>query len=166
MRMMLFVRQVDATAVSLRDWLSVRARSVRSLLDFQVSRENSDNTNDPKSTASENCSVCRDLLTHMERFFDLLEASRRYPKSDWLTVDEIAAELKVSKTIIYRLIRTGDIEAVNIVTEHGQIAKKGHYRIRRSDLDLYIESKRVRRFPEKTVSRSRYFPKVKNHLGL
>ena len=92
--------------------------------------------------------------------------SRRYPKPDWLTVDKIATELKVSKTIVYRLIRTGDLEAVNIVSKNGSVAKKGHYRIRRSDLNLYIESKRVRPFPEETKSCPRHFPKVKNHLGL
>ena len=117
---------------------------------------------------SESCSVCRDLLVHMERFFDILQSSGRPSSSDWLTVGEIASELKISKTIVYRLIHHGELEAVNIVENNGKIAQKGHYRIKRSSMNDYIKSKRVRPFPNGAThtSRPRRFPKVKNHLGL
>ncbi|MHC4632430.1 MAG: helix-turn-helix domain-containing protein [Planctomycetota bacterium] len=85
-----------------------------------------------------------------------------------MTVDEIAKELKVSKSIVYRLIRHGELEAVDIVETNGEIAKKGHYRIRRSRLDQYLERKKVKPFPNTSTHRthSRRVPKVKNHLGL
>ncbi len=98
----------------------------------------------------------------------MLETARRSSSSDWLTVDDIAKELKISKTIVYRLIRHGEIEAIDIVETNGEIAKKGHYRIKRSSLNRYLEAKKVRPFPNKSIhtSRPRCFPKVKNYLGL
>ena len=60
----------------------------------------------------------------------MLETARRSFTSDWLTVDEIAAELKISKSIVYRLIRNGELEAVDLVATNGKIARKGHYRIK------------------------------------
>ena len=130
-------------------------------------REKSDNLNDSIKANRKHCSVCRDLLTHMSRFFDMLETARTSSESDWLTVDEIASELKVSKSIVYRLIRHGELEAVNIVETNGEIAKKGHYRIKKSALNQYLESKRVKPFPTIThTSGSRRLPKVKNRLRL
>lgn len=126
------------------------------------------NNPDLKKADGKTCSVCRDLLANMNRFFDRLEAARRSSVSDWLSVDDIASELKVSKSIVYRLIHHGEIEAVNIVDSNSQIPKKGHYRIKRLSLNQYLESKKVRPFPNQAnrTSRSRNFPKVKNHLGL
>ncbi len=117
---------------------------------------------------SESCSVCRDLLACMERFFDMIETARKPHSSDWLTVDDIAQELKISKSIVYRLIRQGELEAVNLVINDNGTATKGHYRVRKSALDQYLDSKKVKTLPEPTkrVSHSRRFPRVKNHLGL
>ena len=68
----------------------------------------------------------------------------------------------------YRIIRNGELEAVNIVSNDGKIAQKGHYRIKRKRLENYIQSKTINPIPKpsKTHSHTRRFPKVKNHLGL
>ncbi len=131
-------------------------------------REISDNLNGTETADSKNCSVCKDLHINIGRFFDMLETARRSFASDWLTVDEIAAELKISKSIVYRLIRNGDLEAVDLVDTNGKIARKGHYRITRSSLNKFLESKKVRPLPNQVThpSRSRRLPKVKNHHGL
>ena len=128
---------------------------------------NQDNSNG-RETNSESCSVCEELLIHLEQFFNMLEAARRTPASNWLTVDDIAKELKVSKSIVYRLIRHGELEAVDIVETNGEPAQKGHYRIKRSSLNQYLESKKVKPTPSTSThrTRSRRIPKVKNHLGL
>ena len=117
---------------------------------------------------STNCSVCKDLLANIGRFLDMLETAHRSFTSDWLTVDEIAAELKISKSIVYRLIRNGELEAVDLVDTNGKIARKGHYRITRSSLNQFLESRKVRPLPNQVThpSRSRRLPRVKNHLGL
>lgn len=98
----------------------------------------------------------------------MLEAARRPLSSDWLTVDEIASELKVSKSIVYRLIRHGELEAVDIVETNGEIAKKGHYRINRKSMETYLDRKKVRPLPNASISKSRTkrLPKVKDYLGL
>ncbi len=93
-------------------------------------REISDNLNGAEMADSKNCSVCMDLLIKVGRFFEMLETARRSFASDWLTVDDIAAELRISKSIVYRLIRNGELEAVNLVDTNGKIARKGHYRSR------------------------------------
>ena len=131
-------------------------------------REKSDNLNDSETVESKNCSVCKDLLANIGRFLDMLETARRSFTSDWLTVDEIAAELKISKSIVYRLIRNSELEAVDLVDTNGKIARKGHYRITRLSLNQFLESKKIRPLPNQVThpSRSRRLPKVKNHLGL
>ena len=127
-----------------------------------------DNLSDAKMTDSGSCSVCKDLLACMGRFFDMIETAREPHSSDWLTVDEVAKKLKISKSIVYRLVRQGEIEAVNLVVSDSGIASKGHYRISKSALDNYLESKKVKTQPKQTkhASRSRRFSRVKNHLGL
>jgi len=124
---------------------------------------------DVNEAEAKSCSVWEELLASFERFFDLIETARTSHSSDWLTVDEVAGELKISKSIVYRLIRNGELEAVDLgVSEDGDIRQKGHYRIKRSALDWYLEAKKVKP-PFKQPTRqapTRRFPKVKNHLGL
>ena len=100
----------------------------------------------------------------------MVETARRSSASDWLTVDEVAKELKMSKSNIYRLIHVGNLEAVNLVvdTDDNKISKKGHYRVKRSSLNAYLERRKVRPFPDQfnPASRASHLPKVKNHLGL
>jgi excisionase family DNA binding protein len=133
-----------------------------------VIRKTTDNLNNKKTPGSEACLLCEDLLKQMQRFFDLLESARKFHNSDWLTVEDIAGELKISKNVVYRLIRNGELEAVNVVGTNGHIAQRGHYRIKRSSLNKYLEAKKVNPIPDEPVriSRPRQFPKVKNHLGL
>ena len=130
-------------------------------------RQRSDNLNDSGTADSRDCSVCRDLLANLGRFLDMLETARRSFTSDWLTVDEVAAELKISKSIVYRLIRNGEIEGFDLVDKKGKIAQRGHYRITRSSLNQFLESKKVKPLPNQVThpSRSMHLPK-ENHLGL
>ena len=133
-----------------------------------MKRETSDNLNISEMTDNKNYSVCQDLLVRLGRLFEMLETDRRSFASDWLTVDEIADELKISKSIVYRLIRNGELEAVDLVNNNGKIAQKGHYRITRASLNQYLASKKVRPLPKQVThpSCSRCLSKVKNHLGL
>jgi excisionase family DNA binding protein len=50
--------------------------------------------------------------------------------SDRLTVDEVAEELNISRMSVYRAIHDGVLKAYR----HGRL-----YRVRRADLDEYIE---------------------------
>jgi len=133
-----------------------------------MAKKRSDNLNNYRKTDRANCSICRDLLGQMERFFNTLQGVGQTSISDWLTVGEIASELKISKSIVYRLIRNGELEAVDIVENNGKIARKGHYRVKRSSLNRYLDFKKVKTLPDKTMNipRTQRFPKVKNYLGL
>ena len=133
-----------------------------------MARGRLDNLSDSEMAGREYCSVCRDLLANLGRFLDLLETARRSFTSDWLTVDEVAAEMRLSRSIVYRLIRNGELEAVDLVNAGGKTARKGHYRITRSSLNRFLESKKVKPLPTQVTPpfRSMRLPKVKNHLGL
>lgn len=37
----------------------------------------------------------------MQHFFELLESAHRASKSDWLTVEGIAEELRISRNVVY-----------------------------------------------------------------
>ena len=113
-------------------------------------------------------SVCENLAKNLDRFFELIQNIRNTSYTEWLTVAEVAQELKVSKSIIYRLIRSGEIESINVVDSKGKIAQKGHYRIHRSCLQQYVENKKVKPLSENYSHKTptRCFPKIKNHLGL
>ena len=117
---------------------------------------------------SESCDVCKNLLKHIQQFFDILQSAQVQKESDWLTVDDVATELRISKTVVYRLIRNGELEAVNVVENNGRVAQRGHYRINRLCLNQYLDSKKVRPFPSglSAKPKSRRFPEVRNHLGL
>ena len=125
-----------------------------------------------KSTSmqgNDSCSVCKDLLAHLRQFFDVITTSQKSIQiPEWLTVDDIAKELKISKSIVYRLIRNEELEAINIVDTNGNIPQRGHYRISRDNLKKFIENKKVKSIPNKHqyVSRATKYPPVKNHLGL
>jgi excisionase family DNA binding protein len=83
------------------------------------------NENDQNRVDADGCSVCRELLANLGRFMEMLEAVRDSHRSDWLTVEEIAQELKLSKSIVYRLIRNGELEAVDLVAgDEGKIPQK------------------------------------------
>ena len=130
--------------------------------------EKFENQNEGCRGKSEACVVCQDLLSNTQRFFEMLQGICESSTPEWLTVDEVASELRISRTVVYRLIHNGQLEAVNIVETNGKVAQRGHYRIKRSSLNQYLESKKVQVLVDKSIhkSRSRRFPKVKNHLGL
>ena len=113
------------------------------------------------------CHACKDLLRNMEQFFKILEDARAVT-SEWLTVSDVAKELKISRSVVYRLIRNGRLQAVDIVETDGHKAQRGHYRIRRSELEEYLNSAKTKATPDVKAKthRSRRHPPVKNYLGL
>jgi excisionase family DNA binding protein len=125
------------------------------------------NHEDHSSYADADCSVCKEMLHNLERFADMLQRTRAH-SGQWLTVDDVAAELKLSKSIVYRIIRNGEMTAINVVETAGRMAQKGHYRVKREWLEKYIEQKTVVKIQQQRNRpvRSRKLPQVKNYLGL
>jgi excisionase family DNA binding protein len=58
-----------------------------------------------------------------------------------LTVGEVAAELRLSRRTVQRLIEAGDLAAVNVSTS--TTAKTTRNRVRRADLDLFLETRKA-----------------------
>jgi excisionase family DNA binding protein len=137
-------------------------------LSFIVIYKEQHNLDGMKEPDNNGCLVCKDLLRQLDCFFSMLQSARKAIQSEWLTVDDIAAELKISKSIVYKLIRNGELDAVNLAPNAGKILQKGHYRIQRESLNNYLHAKRVFPLPRKFISRrqSRCLPQVKNYLGL
>ena len=133
-----------------------------------MKKQKSDSTGQSLRQDNDDYSVYRDFLANMQRFIDMLKTIPNRTETDWMTVEEVAAELKISKSIVYRLIRTGELEAVNIVLKNNGINSKGHYRIPRNKLNQYLDRKKVKPICKNRCRphQSRRFPKVKNYLGL
>jgi excisionase family DNA binding protein len=92
------------------------------------------------------------------------ETSSTKPASFYLTVEEIANELKISTSQVYLWIDSGKLEAFNL----GNGSERNFYRIKRASLNRFIESKKVVLVPKKSQFGSRssrgLVPK-KNYLG-
>ena len=86
-------------------------------------------------------------------------------RSDWLTVEDVANELKISRNRVYEIIRSGEIETVNLA-ENG--SQKNHYRIKQESLDEYLEAKRVVPIFKtyKKKGSMNHVPKVPNRLRI
>lgn len=54
------------------------------------------------------------------------------PSPRFLTLDDVAAELALTRTMTYSLIRSGDLPAI-------QVGPKKVWRIERAELEKYIE---------------------------
>ncbi|HBG25849.1 MAG: hypothetical protein A2Y10_08300 [Planctomycetes bacterium GWF2_41_51] len=122
---------------------------------------------DLNNSNNDKCQICKDLLASLHQFVDILNEAEKHINS-WLTVDEVANELKISKSIVYRLIRNKEIEAVNVTPKNDGFARKSHYRIQRKSLDNYLNQRKVNPLPDKITPHRqlRNLLKVKNHLGL
>lgn len=58
---------------------------------------------------------------------------------NWMTVRDVAARLKVSAPTIYRLVRSGDLDAVN----YGTGGDKSQFRISEASVLAFLASARV-----------------------
>ena len=57
------------------------------------------------------------------------------PPPEWLTADEVAKELRVHIETVRRWLRDGTLPAISLGS------RKGGYRVRRSDLEQFIEKR-------------------------
>ncbi|NLX15226.1 MAG: helix-turn-helix domain-containing protein [Phycisphaerales bacterium] len=94
--------------------------------------DNGDNLNKPTEL--------RDVLEQIEEHLAALRAGRTSPQQEWLTVTEVADELKVSRDTIERLIGSGQMKAASIETPKGR-GKRSRYRVRRDWMEDFMLSK-------------------------
>ena len=80
------------------------------------------------------------LLEQIEEHLAAMRTERMRPPEVWLTVEEVAQELKLSRDTVERLIGSADLRAASIETPRGQ-GQKSRYRVRREWLDEFMQSK-------------------------
>ncbi|NLX21026.1 MAG: helix-turn-helix domain-containing protein [Phycisphaerae bacterium] len=103
-----------------------------------------------------------------QRFRQIIVKESTPADHEWLTVEDVAQELKVSQSIVYRWIETGNLRAVDLRESNGRRGQRGFYRIRRSMLDEFLASRETQSSPgtEQKVRPVKRLPKMKNYLKL
>ena len=128
------------------------------------------NLNNSGKAGSNRCQTCKDLLADMEKFFAIPQNARSNAAPDWLTVDDIAKKLKISKSLVYQLIRNGRLEAVNPAKTNNRIIKRELYRIPRASFERYVETSKVIPSSVPPIRKPHRHPhhqwRVKDYLGL
>ena len=87
-----------------------------------------------------NATELRDVLEQIEEHLAALRTGRTSPQQEWLTVTEVADELKGSRDTIERLIGSGQMKAASIETPKGR-GKRSRYRVRRDWMEDFMLSK-------------------------
>ena len=93
------------------------------------------------------------LLERIEEHLAALRAGNGKSPQEWLTVKEVAEELKVSRDTIERIIASGKLQATAIETPKGR-GKRGRYRVRRDWMEDFM-MRQVRRRAPTSNGRSR-----------
>ena len=82
------------------------------------------------------------VVSALERIEHLLEAIRTasaQPPREWLTIQEVADELRVSRDTIERLVLSGRLKATEINTGNGA-GVRHRFRIRRDWINDYLKT--------------------------
>jgi len=79
--------------------------------------------------------------TTLSNFIDILRTSYENDKDEWLSPSRVATELDMHINTIYKIIQNGELVTYNLV-----VGKNGrmYYRIKRSDLEDWLESRRTK----------------------
>ena len=81
-----------------------------------------------------------DVLVQIEEHLAALREDRVAPSPDWLTVEEAARHIRLSRDTIERLIGSGQLKAAAIETPKGR-GRRSRYRIQREWLDEFMQSR-------------------------
>lgn len=77
------------------------------------------------------------VLRQIEEHLAALRNGAHGATSEWLTIGEVAEELRLSRDTIERLIAAGRLRAAEVTTEAGRGARH-RYRIRRDWIDAFL----------------------------
>jgi hypothetical protein len=93
------------------------------------------------------------------------------PVQPFLTPAQVGAELSLSLSAVYNLIRSGDLKAIDVGPRSAG-GRKAHYRIRRQWLDEFILARRHQPLyappvaPQRTRRSTGLVRTARNHLRL
>lgn len=91
---------------------------------------------DGKLTETEIVRLLRGISDHLAA----LRKEREGPPKIWMTVNEVADELSLSRDTIERLIGSGRLKAAAIETSKGR-GRRPRYRIRREWIDEFMQNR-------------------------
>lgn len=84
-----------------------------------------------------------DVLRRIEAYLAALNDVQPPTPREWLTVSEVAKELRVSRDTIERLIGSGQLRATCVRTSNGR-GRRNRYRIHRDWLNEYLLNQSTR----------------------
>ncbi|MGE0480481.1 MAG: excisionase family DNA-binding protein [Phycisphaerae bacterium] len=79
------------------------------------------------------------VLQQIEAHLAALRAGTTSARPDWLTVDEVASELKLSRDSVERLIACGRLQAAEVTGVAGR-GRRRRFRIHRDWVDAFLKS--------------------------
>lgn len=94
------------------------------------------------------------VLQQIEGHLAALRAGTASARPDWLTVDEVAGELKLSRDSVERLIACGRLQAAEVTGVSGR-GRRRRVRIHRDWVDAFLKSSVKLHSAEPKVRRSR-----------
>ncbi len=112
-----------------------------------------DNRHDQRSVPGEPSLVA--LLARIEAHLDAIRNAHETANHEWLTVAEVAAELRVSRATVERLIHAGHLQAATITTSQGR-GSRHRFRVRRAWIDAFLESQSTPKPHAQRPRRPRY----------
>lgn len=94
------------------------------------------------------------VLQQIEAHLAALRAGTTSARPDWLTVDDVAGELKLSRDSVERLIACGRLQAAEVTGVAGR-GRRRRFRIHRDWVDAFLKSSIRPHPPAPTPRRSR-----------
>ena len=86
--------------------------------------------------------------TTLSNFIDVLRTSYENDKDEWLSPSRVATELGMHINTIYKIIQKGELVTYNLIVGNNG---RAYYRIRRSDLQDWLESRRMKYRTKKSI---------------
>jgi excisionase family DNA binding protein len=81
-----------------------------------------------------------EVLERIEEHLSSMRNERAKPIQDWLTIEEVAEELRLSRDSIERLVGSGQMKAAAIDTPRGK-GRRSRFRIRREWIEEFMQTR-------------------------
>jgi excisionase family DNA binding protein len=105
------------------------------------------------------------VLQQIEEHLAALRNGNHGSASKWLTIGEVAGELRLSRDTVERLIAAGKLRAAEVTTRAGRGARR-RYRVRRDWIDAFLDgSVRSPHIPVRETCRPRQLRPRTDFIG-
>ncbi|TWT45869.1 Helix-turn-helix domain protein [Phycisphaerae bacterium RAS1] len=108
--------------------------------------------NQPTNTTPSNGDLLH-VLQQIECHLAALRHGAAAPRPDWMTVEEVANELRLSRDSVERLIACGRLQAAEVTGVAGR-GRRRRFRVRREWIDDFLKSSVKHHATTRTTRRS------------